>query len=429
MYRIMAVLCFCICMATAVMADDWSQWRGPGRDGIWSEQGVIDSFTTPALPIKWRVPVGPGYNGPTVAQGRVFVMDRVTQPREQERVLCLDARTGTEIWRHTYACKYKKVGYPAGPRAAVTVDGAYAYAFGAMANLFCLNVADGKVVWQKDLLTAYQAKTPIWGFASSPLVYKDLLIVQTGGTNGACLVAFNKLTGQEQWRALDDKASYSSPIIIKQAGKEVLLCWTGNYVVGMSPETGRIHWQIPFKPRKMILNIADPVVHGNYVYFSAFYDGSLLIQLDQDSLSAQTVWRRIGKTEKITDALHCCISTPLIIGDYIYGVDSHGELRCLDLHTGDRVWESQAAVPRARWSNIHMVRQGERFWFFNERGELIICRLSPQGYHEISRAKLIDPTTEQLKQRDGVCWSHPAYANRCVFARNDKELVCADLSR
>ena len=428
MYRIMAALFFCIAAATAVVADDWPQWRGPGRDGVWREQDVLETFAASALPIKWRVNIGPGYNGPTVAQNRVFVMDRVTQPQEAERVLCLDARTGTELWRHTYACQYKKVGYPAGPRAAVTVDGAYAYAFGAMANLFCLNVADGKVVWQKDLLTEYQAITPIWGFASSPLVYKDLLIVQAGGTNGACLVAFNKLTGQEQWRALDDKASYSSPILIKQAGQQVLICWTGGNVVGMSPDTGRIHWQIPFKPRNMILNIADPVIHENFVYFSAFYDGSLLIQLDQNELSAQTVWRRIGKSEKVTDALHCCISTPLIMGDYIYGVDSHGELRCLDLHTGDRIWESQEAVPKARWSNIHIVRQADRFWFFNERGELIICRLSPQGYSEISRSKLIEPTTEQLKQRGGVCWSHPAFANRCVFARNDKELVCADLS-
>jgi len=289
-------------------------------------------------------------------------------------------------------------------------------------------VADGKVIWQRDLLAAYQASTPVWGFASSPLVYKNLLIVQTGGANGACLVAFNKSSGQEQWRALDDKASYSSPILIKQAGQQVLICWTGGNVVGVSPDTGRIYWQIPFKPRKMILNIADPVVQGNFVYFSAFYDGSLLIQLDQEKLSAQTVWRRIGESERNTDALHCCISTPLVTGDYIYGVDSYGELRCLDLHTGDRIWESQEAVPRARWSNIHMVRQDDRLWFFNERGELIICRLSPQGYHEISRTKLIDPTTEQLKQRGGVCWSHPAYANRCVFARNDKELVCADLS-
>ncbi len=428
MYRIIAALFFCVCALTAAQADDWPQWRGPGRDGVWREQDAVETFAGPVLPVKWRVEIGPGYNSPTVAQGRVFVMDRVTQPQEVERVLCFDARNGTELWQHAYECQYRKVGYPAGPRAAVTVDGAYAYSFGAMADIFCFNAADGKVLWRKDLLAEHQARTPIWGFASSPLVYKDLLIVQIGARNGACIAALNKHTGQAQWHALNDKASYSSPILVKQAGKQVLICWTGANVVGLSPDTGRIHWQIPFKPRKMILNIADPVVSGNFVYFSAFYDGSLLIELDPDKLSAKTVWRRIGKSEKITDALHCCISTPLLMGEHIYGVDSYGELRCLDLHTGDRIWESGEAVPKARWSNIHIVRQAERFWFFNERGELIICRLSPQGYSEISRAKLIEPTTEQLKQRGGVCWSHPAFADLCVFARNDRELVCADLA-
>ena len=115
-------------------------------------------------------------------------------------------------------------------------------------------------------------------------------------------------------------------------------------------------------------------------------------------------------------------------GDYIYGVDSYGELRCLDLATGNRVWESLAAVPKARWATIHFVENGDKIWMFNERGELIISRLSPSGFEEISRAMLIDPTLDQLRQRGGVCWAHPAFANRHVFARNDKELVCADLT-
>jgi outer membrane protein assembly factor BamB len=115
-------------------------------------------------------------------------------------------------------------------------------------------------------------------------------------------------------------------------------------------------------------------------------------------------------------------------GDYVYGVDSYGELRCLDARTGDRVWEDLTATPKARWSNIHIVRNGPRYWMFNERGELLIGELSPKGFREISRAKLIEPTTEQLAQRGGVCWSHPAYAGRCVFARNDRELVCASLA-
>jgi hypothetical protein len=126
--------------------------------------------------------------------------------------------------------------------------------------------------------------------------------------------------------------------------------------------------------------------------------------------------------------LHSVISSAILDGDYLYGVDSYGELRCLDANTGERIWESLKAVPKARWSTIHMVRNGDRVFMFNERGELLIARLSPQGFDEISRAKLIDPTPEQLDRHGGVCWSHPAFANKCVFARNDKEIVCANLA-
>jgi hypothetical protein len=122
------------------------------------------------------------------------------------------------------------------------------------------------------------------------------------------------------------------------------------------------------------------------------------------------------------------INTPVLEGNHLYGVDSYGQLRCLNADTGERIWESQQAVPKARWSNIHIVRHGDRYAMFNERGELIFARFSPKGYEEISRAKLIEPTKVQLGDRGGVCWSHPAFANKHVFARNDKEIVCASLA-
>jgi hypothetical protein len=116
-----------------------------------------------------------------------------------------------------------------------------------------------------------------------------------------------------------------------------------------------------------------------------------------------------------------------MLGDHVYGVDSYGELRCLEAQTGERVWESREAVPRARWATIHFIKNGDRVWMFNERGQLLISRLSPKGFEEISRAQLIQPTTGQLPERGGVCWSHPAFAYGSVFARNDGELVCASL--
>ncbi|MBN2269713.1 MAG: PQQ-binding-like beta-propeller repeat protein, partial [Sedimentisphaerales bacterium] len=233
----------------------------------------------------------------------------------------------------------------------------------------------------------------------------------------------------EKWHALEDSASYSAPIVIDQAGKRVLVCWTGERIVGLDPQTGKLYWEYPFPPAQMVHNIGTPVFEDNYLFASEFFGGSLLLRIHADRLAVEKVWRRMGESERVTDSLHCCISTPFIRGDHIYGVDSYGELRCLNLHTGDRIWESQAVVPKARWATAHMVRQNDNVWIFNERGELIISRLSPGGYSEISRTKLIDPTEGQLDQRGGVCWSHPAFAYKHIYARNDQELVCADLSR
>jgi outer membrane protein assembly factor BamB len=161
-----------------------------------------------------------------------------------------------------------------------------------------------------------------------------------------------------------------------------------------------------------------------------------MVELGGPPLTATKLWSQRGSSERNTKALHCMISTPLMMDGHVFGVDSYGELRCLRADTGERVWEDQTATPRARWSNIHMVRQDDdtvrqedRIWMFNERGELIIAQLSPAGFQEISRAKFIEPTTDQLDQRGGVCWSHPAFANKHVFARNDKQLVCASLAK
>jgi outer membrane protein assembly factor BamB len=412
----------------AASADEWPQWRGPNRDGVWKEDGLVDTFASGELKITWRQPIGSGYSGPTVAGGRVFVTDRVVEPQQIERVHCFDAKTGEPLWSYSYDCPYVGVGYTAGPRASVTIDDGRAYSLGTMGHLFCFDAADGKPLWSKDLEEQYKIRMPIWGIAASPLVADDLVIVQIGGADGACLVAFDKKTGKEAWRALDDSASYSAPIMIEQAGRRVMVCWTGDSVVGMNAKTGEVYWRHPCKPAKMVINIATPVFEKNRLFFTSFYDGSLMLSVKTDELAVEQLWRRSGRDERNTDSLHSIISTPYLEGDYVYGVDSYGEFRCLDALTGDRIWESLEPTPKARWSTVHMVKNGPRMWMFNERGELLIAKLSPQGFEEISRAKLIKPTRVQLSQRQGVCWSHPAYAYRHVFARNDEELVCASLA-
>jgi len=409
-------------------ADDWPQWRGPTRDGVWHESGLVESLPAPQIPIKWKAAVGAGYSGPSIAKGRVYVTDRITDPRQIERVHCFDEQTGKPLWSHQYDCQYS-IGYPAGPRASVAIDDGRAYALGSMGNLHCLDAADGRVLWHHDLNSEYQIRMPIWGISASPLVDGDRVIVQIGGSNGACLVAFDKVNGKEKWRALKDDSSYAAPLIVEQAGRRVLVCMTGNNIAGLNPETGETLWLHPFPPTKMVIATATPVIDNNRLFVTSFYDGCMVLKLATDRLAVEQVWKRNGRSERETDGLQSIISTPIIKGSYIYGVDSYGELRCLHADTGERIWENLDATPKARWSTIHMVRNGEQMWMFNERGELLIGKLSPAGFEEISRSKLIEPTRDQLNQRGGVCWAHPAYANKCVFARNDVELVCASLAK
>jgi len=430
MNRVPLVIAFLLAVGTTTRAsaDDWPQWRGPTRDGVWCETGIVESFKSPSLEPVWRMPIGPGYSGPTVSQNRVFVTDRQTKPSQIERVLAFAADTGAPLWTHAYECVYKNVGYEAGPRASVSVDGDKAYALGAMGHCCCLNVADGSVIWQRDLNADYSIDMPIWGISAAPLVDGPRLIVHIGGTAGACIVALDKLTGLELWRALDERGQYTAPIILEQAGRRVLVVWTGDSVSGLVPDSGATLWNVPFKPRNMPIGVATPIVDRDRLFMTSFYDGSMMLRLMAERPAVEKVWHRVGANERQTDGLHSIISTPLFLGDHIYGVDSYGELRCLEAATGNRVWENLTATPKARWSTIHFILHGDRVWMLNERGELIISKLSPKGFEEISRASLLKPTTEQLPQRGGVCWSHPAFANRHVFARNDDELVCASLA-
>jgi len=410
------------------LADDWPQWRGPQRDGVWREDGIVERFSGPRLEPLWRAEVGPGYCGPTVADGRVYVADRVETPTERERVHCFDAATGARVWSYDYECRYGSIGYTAGPRASITIHDGRAYFLGTAGHLHCFDAATGEVLWRKDARAEYKIAMPIWGIAAAPLVEGELLIVQIGGADDACIVAFDRISGRERWRALGDRASYSAPIVIEQAGRRVLVCWTGDRVAGLDPLTGKLHWQEPFVPTRMVINIATPVLSDNHLFVSSFYDGSMVLKIDPNTLAVEKLWHRRGSSEQSTESLHCCISTPVILGDYVYGIDSFGELRCLDLKTGDRIWGSIEPVPRNRWANVHIVRRNDDIWMFNEKGELIICRLSTEGYREISRTRIIEPTTQQLNQRGGVCWSHPAFANRRIYVRNDNELLAVSLA-
>jgi outer membrane protein assembly factor BamB len=441
--RVCTALTCAILGSATVWADDWPQWLGPQRDAVWRETGIVEKFPGGGPPVRWRASVGGGYAGPAVAHGRVYVMDRQTatnaakssDPFQRgaiagtERVLCLEERSGKVLWRHEYEAVYT-LSYPAGPRVTPAVSDGRVYTLGAEGHLFCLDASTGAVLWSRELTKAYDTKTPLWGFAGHPLLDGDKLICLVGGSNST-VVAFDKKSGKELWRNLTAKEpGYAPPTLIEAGGKRQLIIWHPESVNSLDPGTGKLYWTEPFKSRTG-LSIATPRQDGDTLFITAFYDGSLMLRLKASEPGATPLWRSQKASEKDTDMLHSIISTPFLDGGHVYGVCSYGQLRCLRADTGERVWETlKATTPdgkEMRWANAFIVKNGDRFFLFNEKGDLIIAKLTPAGYEEISRAHLLEPTNTMPGRP--VVWSHPAFADRCLFARNDREIICVDLAQ
>ena len=411
---------------TVGSADDWPQWGGPRRDLVWRETGIVDALPAgPKLPRMWSTPIGAGYAGPAVADGRVYVMDRPEQT-ETERVLCLDAGTGKVLWTHQYEARYK-VDYPAGPRMTPVVVDDLLYTIGTMGHMFCLKVADGSVVWKKQFVDEFDTKLPIWGMVATPLVLGDKLITLVGGVPNALVVCFDRKSGKELWRSLEDaEVGYCPPVLCEFGGRPQVVIWHPKAVTAIEPDTGKQIWSVPF-PVRFGLCIPQPRQVGNRLFLTAFYNGPLMIELDAEGKTPRIVWKGKSSSEIRTDGLHSIMSTPIFNGTHIYGVCSYGQLRCLDAQTGERLWETRAATGEGRWWNAFLVEHQDRVFLANEQGELIIARLTPQGYQELSRSLLVEPTRDV--QGRMTIWSQPAFALQSVFARNDKELVRVNLKQ
>ncbi|HLF93764.1 MAG TPA: PQQ-binding-like beta-propeller repeat protein [Planctomycetota bacterium] len=420
------------CLASAARADDWPQWLGPARDGEWRETGILEKFPPGGPQVLWRTPIGGGYAGPAVADGRVYVTDR--PDAKTERVLCLDEKDGRVLWKHEYGCAYA-ISYSAGPRTTPVVTKDRVYTLGAMGDLFCLDRADGKAVWSKSFMKDYGQAAPIWGWSGHPLLDGDRLICLVGGA-GTAVVAFHKETGKELWRALSSQGrhgpGYAPPVIVEAGGKRQLIAWTASAVGSLDPETGKEYWSHPF-PLKEGLSVAMPRLSGDGLFVTAFYDGPLMLKLAADAPAASVAWKGKSSSEMKTDGLHSIIPTPVIRDGHIYGVCSYGQLRCLKAETGERLWETFQATTGdrpIRWANAFLIPNGDRFFIANEKGDLILARLTPKGYEEIDRARLLQATGRAGAGRrpDEVLWSHPAFANRCIVARNDREIIRASLA-
>lgn len=427
------------CAVVQANADDWPQWRGVDRLGVWHETGIVDSFPPRGLKVTWRVPIGSGYAGPAVAAGRVFVPDWHDDPSSRtmggtERLVTLDEDTGQILWTHEWQTSYRmlRATNAIGPRATPTVDGDRVYVLGATGRLFCLDVASGAVRWEIDYVEDYDTYIPPWGLSSAPLVDGDRLIALVGGEPGALVVAFDKRTGVEIWRSLqvESDVGHAQPVIYEAGGTRQLIVWHPSGLSSLDPETGDVFWEEDWDTQDGV-TVATPVRSGNYLLVSQLYYGSLMMRLSADQPAARLLWKGSSTSYEPdqTDGLHSMITTPIIMGDYVYGVGSHGELRGLDARTGERLWMSPEMTAQLPWSTAFMVQHDDRFFVNNDDGDLIIAQFTPEGYVEIDRTKLIDATSQAGYGTDRqVNWVHPAYANRHIVHRNDVEIIRASLA-
>ncbi len=443
--RALLVLGLFAVAAAPVVADDWAQWRGPDRLAVWQEDGILETFPEDGLKVKWRTPLRSGFAGPAVAGGRVFVLDWLEDPQSRtldgtERLVALDEETGEVLWTHEWTTTYRMLmaSYAVGPRATPTVDGDRVYAVGATGRLFCFDAASGDVLWSKDYIAEYDTSVPTWGIASAPLVDGDKLIAVVGGEPDALVVAFDKRTGEELWRAVEvvGEMGYGQPVIYEAGGARQLIVWHAAALVSLDPETGEVYWEETWEVGAG-MSVATPVRSGDYLLVSQFYNGSLMMRLNADRPAATRLWNGSSRSEMpdLTDGLHSLITTPLIIDDHVYGVGSYGELRGLDARTGERVWMSAEMTSQERWGTAFLVRHRDRYFVNNDAGDLIIAQFTPQGYVELDRTKLIDADGSagigagpNRRWDRAINWTHPAYANRHIVQRNNSGILRASLA-
>lgn len=394
---------------------DWPQWRGTNRNNIWPDAKPPEPFPETGLSTLWRVEIGWGYSSPIVSGDRVFVTDSVlSQPVSQERVLCFDRLTGRLLWSHVDQVKYpdwvyEKSGHRGGTPTPLVHEGKL-YVLSAMGIFYCFNHENGQILWQRNVAREFEMQVPEFGTDSSPLIEGNLIILLMGGKPGASLVALDKQTGQNVWTALDERRPYSSPIVAVTGHHRQLIVWTQKEVNSLDPATGQIYWTLPNPIRDY--SVATPVYSDGLLLVSG-----MMLRLHDAPPAAELLWPQSVSKRVLSNT-----STPYFHAGHIYSARSHGQLVCLDAGTGQTLWETDRVTEIRSGASIHITPAGDRALLYNDQGQLILARLSPAGYEELSRAAIIEPTYPYGSYK--VNWSPPAYAFGCVFVRSDQELVC-----
>jgi outer membrane protein assembly factor BamB len=406
-----------------LFASDWPQWRGPDRSAVWTESGVVEKLPASGLKVLWRTPVALGYSSPVIAGAGVYLSDtELKKPNVRERIHFLRADSGKELWTYSYETPApdwfftEEMGR--GPGATPIVREGKIYALDLFGNLVCLAAKNGNLVWKKDLKQEFQAKET--SLDSSPLIEGDLLILMVGGKTGAGVVALDRNTGREVWRALDESVTWSSPIVINSGDVRQLIVWTQQSVSSLNPATGKVYWReetsVGGSPGNA--GVATPVFQKDYLLVSGW-----MLRLEKDRPAARTLW---PESKGVVRRILSDTSTGVLLGDYVYSAKSGGDFVCLKAATGEEIWKTSALTEAGSGASIHITEHGDTVFLFNDRGELIQARLTPAGCQEISRTKIIEPTSPFGGRK--LAWPAPSFAHKNIYVRNDKELICASLA-
>jgi outer membrane protein assembly factor BamB len=386
--------------ASSLSAADWPQWLGPRRNGSSSE--TVAPWTG-ALTVLWRQRVGEGHSSPIVAGGKVYLHTKVAD-KDAEEITAYDAATGKQQWRHTYERgKFASI-FGVGPRATPAVADGKLYAIGVTGALTCLNAEDGMKIWQIDTLKEFNAPNLVFGVSCSPLVDGKRVVVNVGG-KGASVVAFDGGNGKVLWKTLDDRASYSSPIIVSAGRTRQLLQLTQQGLVALAPATGELHWRFAFVD-KLNESSTTPVHVGQ--------TGSAGLRLESKDgkPGATEIWKK--------PELTCYFSTPVPVGkQHVYmvtgqiAITPESTLHCVELQSGKSLWQR----PKTGRYHAALLRTGDnKLLLLDDNGNLALFEPDPKEYRELARARVC-----------GQTWAHPALADGRLYLRDDKELLCLEM--